>query len=69
MCSNMLETILWQRKHGRPHKILQVGTSLNSFKDERKKAQLPMKKTAPKKRKKGLPHEGKGPSKGKKHST
>ena len=38
MCSNMLETILWQRKHGRPHKFLQVGISLNNFKHERKKS-------------------------------
>ena len=52
MCSNMLGIILWQRKHGRPHKFLQVRTSLNNFKHERKKAPLPMKKMASEKRKK-----------------
>ena len=65
MCSNMLETtcILWQRKHGRPHKFLQVGTSLNNFKHERKKGPTPHEENGPQKEKKAFPHEGKGPSK------
>ena len=66
MCSNMLETILWQRKHGHPHKFLQVGTSLNNFKYERKKSPTPHEENGPQKEKKGHSHEGKGPSKGEK---
>ena len=66
MCSNMLETILWQRKHGRSHKFLQVGTSLNNFKHEREKSPTPHEENRPQKEKKGLSHEGKGPSKGEK---
>ena len=65
MCSNILGTILWQRKHGRPHKFLQVGTSLNNFKHERKKAPLPMKKMAHKKRKKASHMKEKAPVRGK----
>ena len=68
MCSNKLETtcILWQRKHGRPHNFLQVGTSLNNFKHKRKKSPTPHEENGPQKEKKDLPHEGKGPSKGEK---
>ena len=69
MCSNMLGTILWQRKHGHPHNFLQVGTSLNNFKHERKKAPLPMKKMAPQKRKKASHMTEKAPVRGKKHPT
>ena len=69
MCSNMLGTVLWQRKYGRPHKFLQLGTSLNNFKHERKKAPLPMKKMAPKKRKKASHMKKKAPVRGKKHPT
>ena len=65
MCSNMLGIILWQRKHGRPHKFLQVRTSLNNF----KKAPLPMKKMASEKRKKAYHMKEKAPGRGKKHPT
>ena len=69
MCSNMLGTILWQRKHGRPHKFLQVGTRLNNFKHERKKRPTSHEENGSQKEKQGLPHERKGPSKGKKART
>ena len=66
MCSNMLGTILWQRKHGRPHNFFQVRTSLNNFKHERKKAPLPMKEMAPKKREKASHIKKKTPVRGEK---
>ena len=71
MCSNKLETtcILWQRKHGRPHNFLQVGTSLNNFKHKRKKSPTPHEENGPKKRKKTSHMKEKAPVKEKKHPT
>ena len=43
-------------KHGRPHKFLQVGTSLNYFKHERKKSPNPYEENGPQKEKKSRPH-------------
>ena len=61
MCSNMYfgnESIDARKK------CLQVGTSLNKFKHERKKSPTPHEENSPQKEKKGLPHGGNGPSKG-----
>ena len=57
MCSNMLGTTL-ATKAWTPQKFLQVGTSVNNSKHERKKSPTPHEENDPQK---DLPHGGKGP--------
>ena len=68
MCSNMLGTILWQRKHGRPQTFLQVGTSLNNFKYKRKET-TPHEENGPQKEKKASYMKENAQVRGKRHTT
>ena len=68
MFSKMLGTTL-ATKAWTPAIFLQVGTSLNNFKHKRKKAPLPMKKMAHKRRKNASHMEEKAPVRWEKQPT